>query len=329
MDVELRHARLVIAIATARSISKAAARLDLPQPALSNQLRRIERQLGGEIFARSHLGVVPTPLGERLMPMFIDLARSGDALLAEATAATTDTLLIGNVEWTPPALREAITASLPAVDVRTETVDPADAMDALREGRLNLALVPRVRTGPVNEAGLVPLSTAVVVNEPVWLALPIGHRISGPEPVDAEQVRSLSWVRYARGHWFQGIEEEAFAALAGDTSASAHRVGGHHEAMSWVRDAGMAALTIPTGATKDVELVPVANAHTCELLLAWRSEAISRTVLHRLLESVRRYYCVYASTIPSYWAWMVDHPEQFREVGHYLPRRSRQRSVSR
>ncbi|MET8726861.1 LysR family transcriptional regulator [Streptomyces parvus] len=320
MDVELRHARLVVAIATARSISKAAARLDLPQPALSSQLRRIERELGGEIFARSHLGVVPTPLGERLLPMFVDLARSGDALLAEASTATMDTLLVGNVEWTPPALREAITASLPTVDIQTETVDPADAMEALREGRLNLALVPKVLTEPVNKAGQVPLSTAVVVNEPVWLALPVDHPISGPDPVDPTQVGSLDWVRYARGHWFQGVEEEAFADLVGDTPTSAHRVGGHHEAMSWVRDAGMAALTTPTGATKDVQLVPVAHAHTCELLLVWRSEAISRTVLEKLLESVRRYYCVYANSIPHYWSWMAAHPEQFREVEQYLPR---------
>ncbi|WUW54795.1 LysR family transcriptional regulator [Streptomyces sp. NBC_01456] len=318
MHVELRHARLVAGIATAKSISKAAAQLNLPQPALSAQLRRIERELGGDIFVRSHAGVVPTPLGERLIPMLVDLARRGDAFLAEVAAQSTNTVRIGNVEWTPPTLREAIAASLPAAEVQTETVDPADAMDAVSEGLLTLALVPNVSSRPPADTGKVPLSTAVVVREPVWLALPPGHRLSGKEPVDGTQVHSLEWVRYARGHWFHDVEEAAFADLVDGRPTSVHRVRGHHEAMSWVRDAGVAALTTPTGATKDIRLVPIADAHTCELLLVWRSESIGRTTLWRLVESVRRYYCEYARTIPRYWSWMTGHPEEFREVAQFL-----------
>lgn len=274
--------------------------------------------MGGDIFVRSHAGVVPTPLGERLIPMLVDLARRGDAFLAEVAAQTTDTLRVGNVEWTPPTLREAIAASLPTVDVQTETVDPVDAMDAVSEGLLNLALVPNVLAGTGIEAGKAPLSTAVVVREPIWLALPLGHRLSGREPIEPAQVRSLDWVRYARGHWFHDVEEAAFADLVDDRPESVHRVRGLHEAMSWVRDAGVAALTTPTGATKDVHLVPIAEAHTCELLLVWRSESMSRTILWKLVESVRRYYCEYARTIPRYWSWMVEHPEEFSEVAQFL-----------
>ncbi|MGW6905206.1 LysR family transcriptional regulator [Streptomyces sp. NPDC054940] len=318
MRVELRHARLVAAIASAGSISSAATQLNLPQPALSSQLRRLEREFGGELFVRSHSGVVPTPLGERLIPMLVDLARRGDALIAEVAAQNTETLRVGNVEWTPPTLRDAIAASLPAVEVQTETVDPADAMSAVAEGLLTLALVPSSPDREPADLTKMPLSTAVVVREPVWLAVPPGHPLAEQGPVGPAEVGSLDWVRYARGHWFHDHEEAAFADLVEGRPAAVHRVRGHHEAMSWVRDAKVAALTVPTGATKDVSLVPVAGAHHCEMLLVWRTGSLSRATLVTLLENLRRYYCDYARTIPRFWSWMVAHPEDFREVQRFL-----------
>ncbi|MFE4966421.1 LysR family transcriptional regulator [Streptomyces sp. NPDC056660] len=318
MRVELRHARLVAAIASAGSISSAATQLNLPQPALSSQLRRLEREFGGELFVRSHSGVVPTPLGERLIPMLVDLARRGDAVIAEVAAQSTNTLRVGNVEWTPPTLKDAIATCLPSVEVQTETVDPADAMSAVAEGLLTLALVPSPPDRQSADVRKLPLSTAVVVREPVWLAVPQGHPLAANGPVGAAEVRSLDWVRYARGHWFHDHEDAAFADLVEGQPAPAHRVRGHHEAMSWVREAGVAALTVPTGATKDVSLVPVADAHICELLLVWRTGSLSRATVATLVENVRRYYCEYARTIPRFWSWMVAHPENFREVERYL-----------
>lgn len=318
MRVELRHARLVAAIASAGSISSAAALLNLPQPALSSQLRRLEREFGGELFVRSHSGVVPTPLGERLIPMLVDLARRGDAVIAEAASQSTDTVRVGIVEWTPPTLRDAIAAHMPSVEVQTETVDPGDAMSAVAEGLLTLALVPGPPDRQSADISKMPLSTTVVVREPVWLAVPSGHPLSEQGPVGAAQLQDVEWVRYARGHWFHDHEEAAFADLVGSGSAPAHRVRGHHEAMSWVREAGMAALTVPTGATKDVSLVPVADAHTCELLLVWRTGSPSQAMLATLVENVRRYYCHYARTIPRFWSWIVAHSEDFSELQPFL-----------
>ncbi|MFF8290563.1 LysR family transcriptional regulator [Streptomyces sp. NPDC016309] len=318
MRVELRHARLVAAIASAGSISAAAAQLNLPQPALSSQLRRLEREFGGDLFVRSHSGVVPTPLGERLIPMLVDLARRGDAFIAEVAAQSTTTLRVGNVEWTPPTLRDAIAACLPAAEVQTETVDPADAMRAVADGLLTLALVPSPPEGQPAEGGNVPLSTAVVVREPVWLAVPPGHPLAGHGPVTAAEVRSLEWVRYSRGHWFHDHEEAAFADLVDGRPTSVHRVRGHHEAMSWVREAGVAALTVPTGATKDISLVPIADAHTYEMVLVWRTDSLGQATLGNLVDSIRRYYCAYARTIPRYWSWMTEHPDDFREVRRFL-----------
>ena len=67
MDIELRHLRIVCAIAEAGSVTKAAAALGLAQPALATQLKRIERSLGGALFERDRLGARPTALGDLVL----------------------------------------------------------------------------------------------------------------------------------------------------------------------------------------------------------------------------------------------------------------------
>ncbi|MFJ3935232.1 LysR family transcriptional regulator [Streptomyces parvus] len=317
MNVELRHARVVTAIDRAGSISKAAVELSLPQSSLTAQLRRIEKAVGGELFVRTRSGVTPTPLGERLIPMLADLTRQADLVIAEATAYTSDVFRFGNTEWTPPSLRAVLQAALPAAEVRTETLDPATAVAAVRGGALDAALV----TGTPGAASArhlePPLSGAVVVREPVWLAVPPRHPLAGRSVVDVRDLAGLRWIRYARGHWFHPIEKQLFARVAGDDPEVLHHVDGHHEAMNWVRDAEAAALTTPTGATREVTLVPIRDTERTELLLVWRGDALTESMRRGLLETVRRYYRDYARTIPRYWPWITGHPGDFAELGPF------------
>ncbi|WP_404813970.1 LysR family transcriptional regulator [Kitasatospora fiedleri] len=63
MDLELRHLRVLCAIADSGSVGRAAAAIGASQPATSTQLRRIERHLGAAVFDRTAAGVVPTTFG--------------------------------------------------------------------------------------------------------------------------------------------------------------------------------------------------------------------------------------------------------------------------
>jgi DNA-binding transcriptional LysR family regulator len=64
MKLELRHLQIVCAIADHGSVTKAASALGLAQPALTAQLQRIERSLGGPLFQRDRRGARPTALGQ-------------------------------------------------------------------------------------------------------------------------------------------------------------------------------------------------------------------------------------------------------------------------
>src|SRR3954464_59138 len=67
MNLELRHLKVVCAIAETGSVTKAASLLGLAQPALTAQLQRIERTLGGPLFERDRRGARPRARGELVL----------------------------------------------------------------------------------------------------------------------------------------------------------------------------------------------------------------------------------------------------------------------
>ncbi|MFG3015616.1 LysR family transcriptional regulator [Streptomyces cinerochromogenes] len=310
MDIELRHARIVVTISEAGSISRGANELSLPQPSLTAQLRRIERALGGELFERSRSGVTPTPLGERLIPLLGDLVRRADEINAQAVRASAGHLRLGNTEWTPPTLGDALQSVLPGTAVLTETLSPDAAVAGVRRGTLSVALVP----GPARLSAPAPdpaepaLGSTTVVREPVWLALPADEG-------SAEE----TWVRYSREHWLHTVEERLLAGLGRPGSARVlHHVNTQREAMTWVAGSGAAALATPSGATPDVRLTPLADTELVEMQLVWRRGAVTEETLRRLVHAVRDYYCGYARTIPGYWRWLVEHRAELPELQRFL-----------
>ncbi|MEU6439234.1 LysR family transcriptional regulator [Streptomyces sp. NPDC047046] len=312
MDIELRHARIVVTISEAGSISRGASELNLPQPSLTAQLKRIEKAVGGDLFVRSPSGVAPSPLGERLIPLFGDLVARADEVIAQANSATAGHVRLGNTEWTPPALAAALQGVLPGNVVATETLSPAAALAGVRRGVLSAAIVSgRARlAGPDPGVAEPALGSVVVLREPVWLALPA-------LPERTEEV----WVRYSREHWLHTVEERMFtgAGRAGPAQVP-HHVSTQREAMIWVRDSGARALATPSGATADVRLRPLADTELVEMLLVWRRGGVTEETLRLLVEAVRDYYCAYARTVPGYWDWLVAHRAELPELQPWLPR---------
>src|SRR4030095_8469221 len=93
--MELRHLRYFVAIAEERSFTRAAERLWVAQPGLSTQIRRLESELGVQLFERHTRGVDLTAAGE----LFLERARTALAA-ADAALATGHDLeagLVGSV----------------------------------------------------------------------------------------------------------------------------------------------------------------------------------------------------------------------------------------
>ena len=143
-ELELRHLRAVRAVADGGSVSRAATVLGVSQPALTAQLKRIERILGGDLFVRGPSGVRPTELGrfiEELGERDLDVQTYAEpaslTLLKLLSTGRVDVALLERFDGTEAHHFAGLT-------VRTLATEPifvgiADGHPAIRDGVVDLA----------------------------------------------------------------------------------------------------------------------------------------------------------------------------------------------
>src|SRR6185436_8172312 len=148
MDLEVRHLRLVRAVAASGSLTKAGRELHLSQSALSHQLRDIETRLGTPLFLRVGKRLVATAAGTQLQRSAADVLRAleltEDAIqrLAGGHRGALRVSSGGYTEyhWLPPVLK-AYSRMYPHVEVQIAAGSAGDPMALLLDGRLDVGLV--------------------------------------------------------------------------------------------------------------------------------------------------------------------------------------------
>jgi len=148
MEIEVRHLRLVQAVAAEGNLTRAGAALHLTQSALSHQLRDIESRLATPLFLRVGKRMALTPAGERVL-------RSADEILAAINRTEDAVRLLAGADrgllrvstecytcyhWLPPLLKR-YRKSHPRVDVRIEPGATSDPIAHLINGTLDVAIV--------------------------------------------------------------------------------------------------------------------------------------------------------------------------------------------
>lgn len=199
MELGLRHVQVVLAVAEAGSINRAAVRLKIAQAGLTAQLHRIEDGLGGQLFVRRSDGVTLTDLGVHVVRRGRELSGQFDDLLSTAkvigrqqrsTAAIqtggTDPLFV-------PLMASAVARLLPNREQMTHQEIAAEtALDLVRSRRLDMAAVavcPYVPTAPTD--GLLVRTLAIGACR---IALPAGHRLAGRDDVQLAELAGDAWV---------------------------------------------------------------------------------------------------------------------------------------
>jgi LysR family transcriptional regulator for metE and metH len=148
--LDSRHLRLVAEIARAQSVTRAADRLNVTQSAVSHQLRDIEERLGTALFLRSGRRMLLTAAGRHLVDtagrVLDEIARAESAVTRlarnEAGEFRVCTQCHTGYHWLPPLL-QAVRRRYPDVEVRIAAEHTMQAVNALLEGKLDLAIVNR------------------------------------------------------------------------------------------------------------------------------------------------------------------------------------------
>jgi DNA-binding transcriptional LysR family regulator len=178
--MELRHLRYFVAVAEEGNITRAAERLGIGQPPLSQQIHALERELDVRLFHRTGHGVVPTDAGKALL---VDAKR----LLDDVEHATLNAQRAGRGEtghlhlgFTASAAFHPIVRALvrefrntyPGVGLTLTEGTTAHLLALLDEGRIDLAFL---RPGVHSFAGVVLQDIA---SEPMKAVLPVTHPLA-------------------------------------------------------------------------------------------------------------------------------------------------------
>ncbi len=142
--------------ARAKSISKAAARMQLSQPSVSLQIKALEQELGTQLFERRGPRIELTHDGHRLLELARPLVEGIDgleesfALLRESADRGTVTIAAGGstIQYLLPPFVERYTRQHPEVDVRLHNVTGKAGLALLREGDADFAVGPMLDTPP-------------------------------------------------------------------------------------------------------------------------------------------------------------------------------------
>ncbi|OLZ64122.1 LysR family transcriptional regulator [Streptomyces sp. IMTB 2501] len=318
MDLEVRHLRVICAIAEAGSLTRAAASLRMTQPGLSAQLRRIEAMLGGSIFDRGQAGAVPTALGELVLPRARAILPGIDGLLSDTARAAHCGTAPGRVRLGSvgaPLLADLIVATkelIPGAEVTARCqYSPSPLLDDLAAGRLEAAVLgdnPGHELPPREGVVLRP-----VVTEPVFALLPSTHPMAGREEVSLEELVRDDW---AMPHPDSDRTREYWSSVFSRTGRQPHTPyeAEGRQLIDIVR-AGLAVSLCQATYTEvdGVAVRPLAgNPLWYRHVLGWRRDGPPAAHGDKIVRRVVAGYLATCATAPAYARWRRRHPESLR-----------------
>ncbi|MBP2320998.1 DNA-binding transcriptional LysR family regulator [Kibdelosporangium banguiense] len=181
MDL-LRHLGFFVAVAEEGHFGRAAERLGMTQPPVSQGVQRLERRLGVELFHRGSRGVGLTPAGSSLLPQAYSLLSSASEFAASAGRLRDQAVRVGVIGQLSAFHLAAMVSSAPKAVVVT-TAATVELIEAVTSGQLDCAVVH-------HPALVNTLECGPVIRVPSWFLVPSGR----------EDLRGLSCATIPRSH---------------------------------------------------------------------------------------------------------------------------------
>lgn len=274
--MEIRQLEYFIAVAEELHFGRAAARLHVAQPSVSDQIRRLEREFGGQLFQRTSRRVELTKLGQMFLPearqALAQLHHAADRVRRSAHAAS-QVLTIGYATDLGPRLLQLavpLMAKLcPDIEVVPQSMSTPDQLDALRTDRLDIGLTWSPSPDP-------KLATMLITAEPLVAALPATHPLTQCEELTVQDLEGLPlvlWHRETNPHLYDQVT--TMLGTGGLPVRVTHHATGLDRMLTIVVAGAGTAITVPSVAdmrpTPGAEYRPfAAPAPTVDCTLVWR-----------------------------------------------------------
>jgi DNA-binding transcriptional LysR family regulator len=210
--LELRHLKYFVAVAEELNFRRAAEVVRTAQPALSQQIKQLEDELGVALFVRSHHKVELTAAGKALYVRAQAILRDTKQAAAEARAVEAGdagTITIGFVSSAAisvlPTLLKYLREQMPRAEVELRELAPGEQIEALHRDALDLGLFHAQLQDEL-------FATAVVARERLMAALPSDSPLARRKQIDLKELAQATVIMPAR-HATPGYFERARAAF--------------------------------------------------------------------------------------------------------------------
>ena len=289
--MELRQLRYFLTVAEELHFGRAAEREHIAQPALSQQIRRLEHELGVQVFNRSSRRVQLTEPGRILVDLARDILEQADdaiALVRQAGHGKEGRLRLayanGSDRGAPATVVDRFRAERPRVELTLSTQYDEECRIQLREGAIDAAFF-WMPLGDFDDLACLRVAT-----EPLVVAVAERNRLARLAEVTVEEVSAEPLVWFAR-HWSPGtwdtVITSVFLRQGYSPNVVAEEVSQEGMVRGVLATAGVTIVTASTAQQLSVEGVVyrlfVEPTPKVDVGLAWRADD-SSPVLKALVE---------------------------------------------
>jgi len=195
MNIELRHLRYFIAVAEELHFGRAAARLNISQPPLSQQIQILEQQVGARLLARTNRSVSLTEAGRQFLAdsrQILSLVDDAAARAERLHLGETGELRIGFTSSAPfiSAVSDTLSSfrrHYPDVHIQTREINTREQIVPLNEGSLDLGLMRNTHLPDT-------LAWEVILREPLLAMIPRDHPLAELDSVTLAQLAQEPFV---------------------------------------------------------------------------------------------------------------------------------------
>ncbi|MFD8807495.1 LysR family transcriptional regulator [Streptomyces sp. NPDC059597] len=292
--LNLERLRTLDALARHGSVSAAADALHVTTSAVSQQLGKLEREVGQRLLAKNGRGVRLTDAGRLL-------SEHASRILSQVELAQSDLeahrgQVVGELRLSafPTAARGLFPAALaglralhPGLRVRSSELEPEQGVAGVVRGDLDLAVVLDWYNKPMPVPdGLVK---APLLDDPAEVAIPAGHPLAGRDEVDLAEFAEDEWITWGEGEFCHEwliftLRSRGVEPLVG------HRAGETHTQLALVA-AGLGVCIAPLlgrdPVPPGVVLVPLKQRVRRHVYVVWRADADRRPSIRAAVEALR------------------------------------------
>lgn len=247
--MELTQLQCFIAVLEEGGFKRATARLGITQPALSYQIRRLEEELGVQVFHRGKSGVTPTEAGRALEQhahQVIEAVREAQRAVREMSGGVSGEVRVGTIKcvgtYFLPHVLLGLRARHPLVRPRIEYRDSDELIETLRANRLDVAMA--VDPPPDDR-----FESVGVFDEQISLVSGPTHPFYGRRTVDLEELKGVPFVslspKTSAGSLIRTYLERAGIAVSPAVSCD------DVETVKRMVEAGMGVTFLPDMSTSD------------------------------------------------------------------------------